>query len=188
MSSWNRSATPAAMRSVSLLMCVTPKLMSLSWKRSSTSGAGSTFSWPTREVSDQSRYATGDPDHWRAVIETNLLGIIYAAHAVLPAMINQGSGHVIIMSSVSGRESYVGASRPTSPPSGARSALRTHCDSSSWKRDSRDHRGAWSRRHAPHPRQPQDPAVARTMCAAHGPDSPPSFLPTSSPNTSRSAR
>ena len=59
-------------------------------------------------VSDQSRIATGDPDHWRVVIETNLLGIIYAAHAVLPTMIGQGSGHVIIMSSVSGRESYVG--------------------------------------------------------------------------------
>jgi NADP-dependent 3-hydroxy acid dehydrogenase YdfG len=59
-------------------------------------------------ISDQSRIATGDPGHWRAVIETNLLGVIYAAHAVLPSMIEQGSGHVIIMSSVSGRESYVG--------------------------------------------------------------------------------
>jgi len=59
-------------------------------------------------ISDQSRVATGEPDLWRAVIETNLLGIIYSAHAVLPTMIGQGSGHVIIMSSVSGRESYVG--------------------------------------------------------------------------------
>jgi NADP-dependent 3-hydroxy acid dehydrogenase YdfG len=59
-------------------------------------------------ISDQSRIASGDPEQWRAVIETNLLGVIYAAHAVLPAMIERGSGHVIIMSSVSGRESYVG--------------------------------------------------------------------------------
>ena len=59
-------------------------------------------------ISDQSRIATGDPEHWRAVIETNLLGVIYAAHAVVPTMLEQGSGHVIIMSSVSGRDSYVG--------------------------------------------------------------------------------
>jgi len=59
-------------------------------------------------IADQSRIAEGDPERWRAVIETNLLGVIYATHAALPAMIAQGSGHVIIMSSVSGRESYVG--------------------------------------------------------------------------------
>ena len=59
-------------------------------------------------ISDQSRIATGDPGRWRDVIETNLLGIIYAAHAAIPTMIEQGRGHVIIMSSVSGREAYVG--------------------------------------------------------------------------------
>lgn len=59
-------------------------------------------------IADQSRVATGDPERWRAVVETNVLGVIYAAHAVLPAMIEQGSGHVLIMSSVSGREAYVG--------------------------------------------------------------------------------
>jgi NADP-dependent 3-hydroxy acid dehydrogenase YdfG len=59
-------------------------------------------------VADQSRVATGDPERWRAVVETNLLGTIYSTHAVLPAMLEQGSGHVLIMSSVSGRESYVG--------------------------------------------------------------------------------
>lgn len=59
-------------------------------------------------IVDQSRVATGDTDHWRAVIETNLLGVFYAAHAALPTMLKQRSGHVIIMSSVSGRETYVG--------------------------------------------------------------------------------
>ncbi len=59
-------------------------------------------------VADQSRVATGDPERWRTVVETNLLGTIYSTHAVLPAMLEQGSGHVLIMSSVSGRESYVG--------------------------------------------------------------------------------
>ncbi len=59
-------------------------------------------------IGDQSRIATGDLAHWRAVIETNLLGVLYTLHAVLPTMLEQNSGHVMIMSSVSGRESYVG--------------------------------------------------------------------------------
>lgn len=59
-------------------------------------------------VADQSRVSEGDPERWRAVVETNLLGVIYSCRAVLPAMLDQGSGHILIMSSVSGRESYVG--------------------------------------------------------------------------------
>jgi NADP-dependent 3-hydroxy acid dehydrogenase YdfG len=59
-------------------------------------------------VADQSRVSKGDPERWRAVVETNLLGVIYSCRAVLPAMLDQGSGHILIMSSVSGRESYVG--------------------------------------------------------------------------------
>lgn len=59
-------------------------------------------------IADQSRVAEGDPDRWRAVVDTNLLGVMYSCRAVLPAMLAQGSGHVVIMSSVSGRESYVG--------------------------------------------------------------------------------
>jgi NADP-dependent 3-hydroxy acid dehydrogenase YdfG len=59
-------------------------------------------------IADQSRVADGDPDRWRSVVETNLLGVAYSCRAVLPAMLEQGSGHILIMSSVSGRESYVG--------------------------------------------------------------------------------
>jgi hypothetical protein len=59
-------------------------------------------------IADQSRVATGDPDRWRDVIETNLLGVIYSCRAVLPSMQAQGSGHILITASVSGRESYVG--------------------------------------------------------------------------------
>jgi NADP-dependent 3-hydroxy acid dehydrogenase YdfG len=59
-------------------------------------------------IADQSRVATGDPDRWRAVVETNLLGVIYVTHAVLPTMIERQSGHIIITCSVSGREAYVG--------------------------------------------------------------------------------
>lgn len=59
-------------------------------------------------IADQSRVSNGDPERWRAVVETNLLGVIYSCRAVLPAMLHQGSGHILIMSSVSGRDSYVG--------------------------------------------------------------------------------
>ena len=59
-------------------------------------------------IADQSRVAEGDPDRWRDVVETNLLGVVYSCRAVVPAMLEQRSGHILIMSSVSGRESYVG--------------------------------------------------------------------------------
>jgi NADP-dependent 3-hydroxy acid dehydrogenase YdfG len=59
-------------------------------------------------IADQSRLATGDPVRWRAVVETNLLGTIFAIHAFVPQMLAQRSGHVFITSSVSGREAYPG--------------------------------------------------------------------------------
>jgi NADP-dependent 3-hydroxy acid dehydrogenase YdfG len=59
-------------------------------------------------IADQSRTADGDPERWREVVETNVLGVLYSCRAVLPAMLEQGSGHIVIMASVSGRESYAG--------------------------------------------------------------------------------
>jgi NADP-dependent 3-hydroxy acid dehydrogenase YdfG len=59
-------------------------------------------------IADRNQMVDGDPAAWRAVIETNLLGVMYAIHAVLPAMTQQRSGHLFITSSTSGRESYVG--------------------------------------------------------------------------------
>ncbi len=59
-------------------------------------------------IADQSRVATGDPERWRAVIETNLLGALLSCRAALPAMLERDSGHIFIVASVSGRESYVG--------------------------------------------------------------------------------
>ena len=59
-------------------------------------------------VAEQSSLATGDPAHWRTVVETNLLGVLYSCRAVLPTMLDQDSGHIFVMASVSGRESYAG--------------------------------------------------------------------------------
>jgi NADP-dependent 3-hydroxy acid dehydrogenase YdfG len=59
-------------------------------------------------IADQSRLADGDPERWRAVVETNLLGAIFSIHAVLAQMLAQRRGHVFVTSSVSGREAYPG--------------------------------------------------------------------------------
>ncbi|MCB9469476.1 MAG: SDR family NAD(P)-dependent oxidoreductase [Candidatus Obscuribacterales bacterium] len=40
---------------------------------------------------------------WKKMVEVNLLGLMYATHKVLPSMIEKRSGHIINVSSVSGR-------------------------------------------------------------------------------------
>jgi NADP-dependent 3-hydroxy acid dehydrogenase YdfG len=60
-------------------------------------------------ITDHSLVSSGDPERWRAVIETNLLGTMHVARAVLPTMQAQpGGGHIFLIASVSGREAYVG--------------------------------------------------------------------------------
>jgi NADP-dependent 3-hydroxy acid dehydrogenase YdfG len=59
-------------------------------------------------VTDFGPIAEADPRHWEAVIGTNVLGVLYGVRAALPAMLAQGSGHVVILASVSGRVTYVG--------------------------------------------------------------------------------
>jgi clavulanate-9-aldehyde reducatase len=49
---------------------------------------------------------TGD---WRRMIEVNLLGLLYCTHAALPIMGEQGSGHIVNVSSVAGRFATMGA-------------------------------------------------------------------------------
>jgi NADP-dependent 3-hydroxy acid dehydrogenase YdfG len=51
---------------------------------------------------------TADPALWADVITTNVLGVLFAVRAALPQMKAQGSGHIVIVSSGSGRVTYVG--------------------------------------------------------------------------------
>ena len=55
--------------------------------------AGVVIRKPTLEI---------EPEEWRAMIETNLNGVFYATRAVLDAMIEQGRGHIVNVSSISG--------------------------------------------------------------------------------------
>ncbi len=47
-------------------------------------------------------------EDWRRMINTNLLGLMYTTHAVLPIMKAQGEGHIVNISSVAGRTARAG--------------------------------------------------------------------------------
>ena len=50
-----------------------------------------------------------DTSEWRRMIDVNLLGLLYCTHAALPIMGEQGSGHIVNVSSVAGRFATLGA-------------------------------------------------------------------------------
>ena len=53
--------------------------------------------------------ANADTEDWRRMMNTNVLGLMYATHAVLPLMRAQGSGHIVNISSVAGRTARAGS-------------------------------------------------------------------------------
>ena len=48
-------------------------------------------------------------EEWRRMIDVNLLGLLYCTHAALPIMGEQGSGHIVNISSVAGRFANLGS-------------------------------------------------------------------------------
>ena len=50
-----------------------------------------------------------DVDEWRQMIDVNVLGLLYATHAAIPAMQERGGGHIVNLSSVAGRTARAGA-------------------------------------------------------------------------------
>jgi NADP-dependent 3-hydroxy acid dehydrogenase YdfG len=50
-----------------------------------------------------------DTEHWRRMVDVNLLGLLYCTHAALPVMQEQGAGHVVNVSSVAGRVARMGS-------------------------------------------------------------------------------
>ncbi|MET9864028.1 SDR family NAD(P)-dependent oxidoreductase [Streptomyces smyrnaeus] len=52
--------------------------------------------------------ASGDPDDWRAMYETNVLGTLHVTQALLPALTASGDGTVVVLSSTAGHATYEG--------------------------------------------------------------------------------
>jgi NADP-dependent 3-hydroxy acid dehydrogenase YdfG len=50
-----------------------------------------------------------DTEDWRRMIETNVLGVLYMTAAAIDGMVEQGSGDIVNMSSVAGRQARSGA-------------------------------------------------------------------------------
>jgi len=48
----------------------------------------------------------GDPADWDAMIDINIKGMLYVFRAVVPFMIKKGSGHIINIGSITGKETY----------------------------------------------------------------------------------
>jgi clavulanate-9-aldehyde reducatase len=48
-------------------------------------------------------------EEWRTMIHANVFGVLYCTHAALPLMADQGSGHVVNVSSVAGRFARAGS-------------------------------------------------------------------------------
>jgi 3-hydroxy acid dehydrogenase / malonic semialdehyde reductase len=48
----------------------------------------------------------GDIEDWEQMIDTNMKGLLYVSRCILPMMIKSGSGHVINIGSIAGREVY----------------------------------------------------------------------------------
>ena len=50
-----------------------------------------------------------DTEDWRRMIETNVMGVLYMTAAAIDGMVEQGSGDIVNMSSVAGRQARSGA-------------------------------------------------------------------------------
>jgi NADP-dependent 3-hydroxy acid dehydrogenase YdfG len=49
------------------------------------------------------------PEHWRSMVLTNVLGVALTIRATLPHLLERGSGHYVITSSVAGRRALPGS-------------------------------------------------------------------------------
>ena len=59
-------------------------------------------------IGDYSALDTGDPERWRRVVETNILGVLHTVRATFPRMKEGGHGHIVLMASIAGRQTWVG--------------------------------------------------------------------------------
>jgi len=48
----------------------------------------------------------GNPDDWDQMIDTNVKGLLYISRQIIPWMIDSGSGHIVNIGSIAGKEVY----------------------------------------------------------------------------------
>ena len=48
----------------------------------------------------------GNFDEWERMIDTNIKGLLYITRLIAPGMVERGSGHIINISSIAGKETY----------------------------------------------------------------------------------
>lgn len=54
--------------------------------------------------------AEADGAAWREMIETNVMGVLHVTRRILPSMIERQKGHLVMIGSIAGLESYPGGS------------------------------------------------------------------------------
>jgi NADP-dependent 3-hydroxy acid dehydrogenase YdfG len=69
--------------------------------------------------------AEGEEDQWRAMFESNVLGLMLVTRALLPAMRASGRGHVVVIGSVAGVEVYPGGGGYTAAKHAAHAVAET---------------------------------------------------------------
>lgn len=52
------------------------------------------------------KFYEDNPDDWDEMIDTNIKGLLYVTHAILPGMIEREMGHIINIGSIAGHEAY----------------------------------------------------------------------------------
>ncbi|KAF0140722.1 MAG: short-chain dehydrogenase/reductase SDR [Stygiobacter sp.] len=52
------------------------------------------------------KFYDDDPTGWDEMIDTNVKGLLFVTHAILPGMIERKLGHIINIGSIAGREAY----------------------------------------------------------------------------------
>ncbi|GAB7190060.1 SDR family oxidoreductase [Kineococcus sp. NUM-3379] len=66
-----------------------------------------------------------DPEGWRWMYETNVLGVARVHRALLPALRRSGNGHVVVLGSIAGFEVYPGGGGYTAVKHGVHALCRT---------------------------------------------------------------
>jgi len=56
----------------------------------------------------RSQIADGLTDDWNRMIDTNIKGLLYVTKAVVPILQKNGSGHIVNLGSIAGKEVYAG--------------------------------------------------------------------------------